>query len=145
MLCFVLGQPNVAITTLKDGKPQNSNTNISICPRDGMVFSCNVMNTSPPPDVVIRWNMSDIYILTWNFTLNSAWNTAAYFTLSSNVSITCRTKFESIIQHATNLPNATIEWKNIDLDCVSYIKCEATNMFGKDIKTLNLMKGQCQD
>lgn len=110
-----------------------------------MVFSCNVMNTSPPPDVVIRWNMSDIYILTWNSTMNSVWNTAAYFTLSSNVSITCRTKFESIIQHATNLPNATIEWKNIDLDCVSYIKCEASNMFGKDIKTLNLMKGQCQD
>nr|XP_011430970.2 uncharacterized protein LOC105330768 isoform X2 [Crassostrea gigas] len=140
---YVGRQPNAAITTVKDGKLQNSGTNISICPRDGMVFSCDV-NTSPPPDMVIRWNMSDIYILTWNSTMNSVWNTAAYFTLSSNVSITCRTKFESIIQHATNLPNATIEWKNIDLDCVSYIKCEAANMFGKDIKTLNLMKGQCQ-
>lgn len=108
-----------------------------------MVFSCNVMNTSPPPDVVMIWNMSDIYILTWNFTLNSGWNTAAYFT--SDVSITCKTKFDSIIQHDKKPLNATIEWKNIDLDCVSYIKCEAANMFGKDIKTLNLMKGQCQD
>ncbi|XP_052699038.1 uncharacterized protein LOC128176623 [Crassostrea angulata] len=140
---YVGRQPNAAIETLKDGKLQNSGTNISICPRDGMVFSCNVMNTSPPPDVVIIWNMSDIYILTWNFTLNSGWNTAAYFT--SDVSITCKTKFDSIIQHDKNPLNATIEWKNIDLDCVSYIKCEAANMFGKDIKTLNLMKGQCQD
>lgn len=139
---YVGRQPNAAITTLKDGKLQNSGTNISICPRDGMVFSCYA-NTSPPPDVVIRWNMSDIYILTWNFTLNSGWNTAAYFT--SDVSITCKTKFDSIIQHDKNPLNATIEWKNIDLDCVSYIKCEAANMFGKDIKTLNLMKGQCQD
>uniref|UniRef100_A0A8W8HUZ6 Ig-like domain-containing protein n=1 Tax=Magallana gigas TaxID=29159 RepID=A0A8W8HUZ6_MAGGI len=51
---YVGRQPNVAITTLKDGKRQNRNTNLSICPRDGMVFSCNVMNTSPPPDVLTK-------------------------------------------------------------------------------------------
>uniref|UniRef100_K1QN61 Uncharacterized protein n=1 Tax=Magallana gigas TaxID=29159 RepID=K1QN61_MAGGI len=47
---YVGRQPNAAITTVKDGKLQNSGTNISICPRDGMVFSCDV-NTSPPPDM----------------------------------------------------------------------------------------------
>lgn len=108
-----------------------------------MVFSCYV-NNNPPPDV-IRWNISDTYTLTWYSTKNSSWSLNASFQPLSNVSIPCRSNFESIIQHVTNFPNATIEWKNIALNCVSYIKCEAANMFGKDIKTLNLIEGKCRD
>lgn len=60
-----------------------------------MVFSCNVMNIFLFFDVVIRWNMSDIYILIWNFILNFGWNIVVYFML--DVFIICKIKFDSII------------------------------------------------
>lgn len=60
-----------------------------------MVFSCNVMNIFLFFDVVIIWNMSDIYILIWNFILNFGWNIVVYFML--DVFIICKIKFDSII------------------------------------------------
>lgn len=69
--------------------------------------------------------------------------------MSSNVPIPCRPKFDNIIGSVfrsgkvANLLNATIEWGNMNLDCVSFIKCEAANKFGRDIKTLTLTQRKC--
>lgn len=59
-----------------------------------MVFSCDV-NIFLFFDMVIRWNMSDIYILIWNFILNFGWNIVVYFML--DVFIIFKIKFDSII------------------------------------------------
>lgn len=61
-----------------------------------MVFSCYV-NIFLFFDMVIRWNISDIYILIWNFILNFGWNIVVYFMFLLNVFIICEIKFESII------------------------------------------------